>query len=261
MTRIWSGARVDGWRPFFLIATGVIVVFIGWEVADVWGYYASRGELGQDWAFYMDLGRRWLDTGVLYGDRQLTGSAYHVLVNVDNLYPPTAILLFAPFALLPPAISAVVWWVTPIAAVVLAVVRLRPAQWTWPVMALCVFWPRTIGSLIVGNSDVLSAGFVAGGIMWGWPGVLGIYKPSFAPFTLAGSRQRSWWIGLLIVALASLPFVFSGAWGQYLTAARTWDLPWDRPVLNVPLLLIPVIAWVGRRPGRLSSASMGRDRP
>jgi hypothetical protein len=209
----------------------------------------------------MDLGRRWLDTGVLYGDRQVTGSAYHVLVNVDNLYPPTAILLFAPFALLPAAVSAVAWWGIPVSVIVVTVARLRPAPWTWPAIALCVLWPRTIGSVVVGNSDVLSAGFVAGGILWGWPGALGVFKPSFGPFAFAGARQRSWWIGLLVVALASLPFVVSGAWGQYLTVARTWDLPWDRAVLNTPLLLIPVIAWVGRRPGRLSSASMERDEP
>jgi len=145
----------------------------------------------------------------------------------------------------------------PLAVVGYAVARLRPSAWTWPLIALAVFWPRTLGSLIVGNSDLLSAAFVAGGILWGWPGALGFYKPSLAPFGFAGARRRSWWVGLAVVVAVSIPFLVSGAWSQYLVAATHWDLPLDRQVLNIPILLIPVVAWLGRRDRSLSSTGTG----
>ena len=252
-------ARLDSGRGrmAMVVATGVILVLVAWEAVDLWRYFSGRGELAQDWVFYVKLGHRWLDTGVIYGDRQLTGQPYHVLVNDDNQYPPTSILLFAAFAVVPPLISALIWWVAPIAAVVYAVIHLRPSAWTWPVIAFCVFWPRTIGSLIVGNSDLVSAGFVAGGILWGWPGALGFFKPSFAPFGLVGARRRSWWIALAAGLALSVPFLLNGAWADYLTAVRNWDLPWDRAILNIPLLLIPIVAWLGRRDRSLSSEDIG----
>lgn len=244
-------------RQVMLVVTGVLAVLIAWEAVDLWRAFDGRREVGQDWVFYVSLGRQWLDTGVLYGERQLTGLPYNVLVNVDNLYPPPAILLFVPFALVPGPVSAVLWWGIPIAVVVAALARLRPSAWTWPLIALALFWPRTLGSLLVGNSDLLSAAFVAGGILWGWPGVLGIFKPSLAPFALAGARRRSWWLSLAIVAAVSVPFLLGGAWGQYAVAVTHWDLPWDRQVLNIPILLIPVLAWLGRRDRSLSSTRTG----
>jgi hypothetical protein len=240
-------------RVFATVLAGVLIALSVWETADVWQEFASRNGLGQDWAFYVSLGRRWLDSGVLYGDRQLTGT-YHVLVNVDNLYPPPSILVFAAFAVVPTPLSALVWWGMPLGLLVKALVKFRSSPWTWPLMAACVFWPRSLGSLVAGNSDLLSAGFVAGGLIWGWPGVLGVFKPSFGPFALTGIRRRSWWVGLGLVALVSLPFLLGGAWSQYLIAVSHWDLPWDRSILNVPLLLIPVLAWLGRRSGPVSSA-------
>jgi hypothetical protein len=244
-----------------LVATGVLLIVAAWEAVPMWGDHAARDEIGQDWAFYMDLARRWLETGVLYGDRQLTGLPYHVLVNVDNLYPPPAILLFAPFAVVPDPVSALLWWAVPLALVGLVFLRLHPAAWTWPFIAFAIVWPRTLGSLIVGNSDLLSAAFVAGGILWGWPGALGLYKLSVAPFALAGARRRSWWVCLAVIAVVSLAFLVIGAWSQYLTAAANWDLPLDRQVPNIPILLIPVLAWLGRRDRSVSSTLIGKEAP
>lgn len=240
-------------RRFILVVTGVIAVLTIWEFTYWWAHFSSRSEVGQDWEFYVSIGQRWLETGVLYGDRQLSGSPYHVLVNVDNLYPPTAILLFAPFAILPAVVSVLVWWIVPIAVVVLAVFRLRPRLWVWPLIAACMLWPRTLGSLIVGNSDLWSAGFVAGGILWGWPGVAGMFKPSLAPFALAGARRRSWWLAAAGLTVVSLPFLVTGDWADYMVAVLNWDLAWDRAILNIPMLMIPVLAWLGRRPASVSS--------
>ena len=238
---------IDVRRVAFLTATGLLLVLFAIEFVDVWRLFAGRGQIGWDWDFYASLGRRWLDTGVMYGERQLTGQPYHVEINVDNLYPPTAIAWFVPFAVLPAVVSAVLWWALPIAAVVAVLVRFRPALWAWPLMALCLAWPRSVGALVVGNSDLWSAGFVAGGLLWGWPGALGILKPSLAPFVVIGARgahARSWW--LAVVVLGVISFALWGYWPQYLTAATHWELPLDRALASVPLLLLPIAAWAAR---------------
>jgi hypothetical protein len=238
---------IDLRRVALLTLTGLLLVLFAFELVDVWRLFAGRGQIGWDWDFYASLGRRWLDTGVMYGDRQLTGAPYHVEINVDNLYPPTAILWFVPFAVLPAVVSAILWWGLPIAAIVAAVIRFRPALWAYPLMALCLAWPRSVGALVVGNSDLWSAGFVAGGLLWGWPGALGILKPSLAPFAFVGAdgpTRRAWLVSVAALGLASL--ALWSYWPQYLTAATHWDLPWYRALASVPLLLLPIVALVAR---------------
>lgn len=228
-------------RIALLVVTGVALGLAIAEFIEAWREESALGNIGEDYAFYVDLGRRWLNTGVIYGERQLTGLPYHVEINVDNLYPPPAILLFTAFVFLP----WFAWYLVPVGLVGMAVWRARPAIWTWPFMALCLVWPRTQGSFLVGNSDLWSAGFVAAGLLWAWPGVLNLFKPAFGPFALIGIRHRSWWVALAIVTVVSL--LFAGYWGQYLAAATHWDLPVTRSLANVPILLVPIIAWVGRQ--------------
>ena len=228
-------------RIVLLTLTGVLLVLAVAEFLYMWPIEARDDNIGEDYRFYVSLGQRWLDSGVLYGARQLTGEPYHVLINVDNLYPPPAILLFAAFVFLP----WFVWFVVPVILVAYAVWRQRPAMWTWPLMALCLLWPRTQNAFIVGNSDIWSAAFVAAGVVWAWPSVLGLFKPAFLPFALIGIRQRSWWIGLAgfgVVSLLFLPY-----WPESIVAATNWDLPLTRSAANIPILLIPVVAWLGRR--------------
>lgn len=160
-------------RILLLAATGVILGLAVAVFVQIWSSDSQLGNVGEDYASYVSLGRRWLDTGLLYGDRQLTGLPYHIEINVDNLYPPPAILLFAAFVFLP----WFAWYLIPIGLVAFAIWRARPALWTWPLMALCVLWPRTQGSFVVGNTDLWSAGFVAAGLVWNWPSVLGLFKP------------------------------------------------------------------------------------
>ena len=239
MTRQDQRARVV--RILLIALTGVLLGLTAAQFAVVWRTSAELGSIGEDFNFYVQLGRRWLETGVLYGDRQLTGAPYHVEINADNLYPPPAILLFVAFTFLP----WFAWYVIPIGLVAYAILRLRPEVWTWPLLAMCVLWPRTLGSFVVGNSDLWSAGVVAAGVLWGWPSALGLFKPAFAPFALIGVTRKSWWIAVALVAVGSL--LFLPYWGQYITAASNWDAPIWRSLLNTPILLIPVIAWAGRR--------------
>ena len=239
-------------RFLLLTTTGVLLGLAVAGFVYLWINEFSPDRIGDDYDFYVGLARRFLETGVLYGDRQLTGEPYHVLVNIDNLYPPPAILLFIPFVFVP----AILWWAIPILIVAYVVWRQRPSIWTWPLIAFCLLWPRTLGSLIVGNSDIWSACFVAAGLVWAWPTVLGFFKPAFAPFFIIGIRHRSYWMAVgvsAVVALFFLPY-----WPQYVTAATHWDLSIDRSLLNVPMLLIPVIAWLGKTDSRAAQSPSPR---
>ena len=227
-------------RVALLVATGVIAVMAVALFIYLWNEETQLQNVGEDYRFYVSLGQRFLDTGVLYGERQLTGMPYHVEINVDNLYPPPAILLFIPFVYLP----AITWFAIPVLAVAATMWWFRPSLWTWPLIALCLLWPRTQDALIVGNSDIWSAAFVAAGTMLAWPSILGLFKPAFAPFALIGIRHRSWWVTLAIAVVVSL--LFLPYWSQFITAATNWDLPITRSIANTPILFIPILAWVGR---------------
>jgi hypothetical protein len=247
----WVLDRARLFRIVLLTLTGVVLILVVAEFLYLWPGEARDDNIGEDYRYYVSLGQRWLDTGVMYGARQLTGQPYHVLINVDNLYPPPATVLFAAFVFLP----WFVWFAGPVLLVAYAVWRQRPAMWTWPLMGLCLLWPRTQNAFMVGNSDVVSAGFVAAGLIWAWPSVLGLFKPAYLPFVLIGIRHRSWWIGLAgfgVVSLLLLPY-----WPEYVTAATNWDLPLTRNFGSFPILLIPVIAWLGRQP----SAGRRSDQP
>jgi len=232
-----------------IVVAGVVFVLAICELLYLLDWYSQRGRLADDYIFYVELAQRFLRDGTLYGDRQLTGHSYTVLVNIDNIYPPPSIALFIPFAFLP----AVLWWLIPLGVLAYTVWRLKPARWTWPLLAVCLVWPRTIGSLVVGNSDIWSAALVAGGILWGWPGALGLFKPAFGPFALAGARRRSWWVAAgFFTAWSAILWPY---WGQYLVVASNWDVPITRSIANIPLLLLPVIAWLGRSRTRHSPSN------
>jgi hypothetical protein len=84
--------------------------------------------------------------------------------------------------------------------------------------------------------------------MFAWPFVLIVIKPSFLPLALLGARRRSWWIAAAIVGLAALPFGM--LWVDYVTAIRNSGLPLYYSLLQVPIVVAPIVMWLGRtRPG------------
>ena len=199
---------------------------------------------GQDFRFYRDVGDRWLSSGVYYLPRQLEGE-YELALMVDVLYPPPALLLFVPLALLPPGLDGVAWWGVPLAIVALQVWRERPAPWTFMVAGLLLLWPRSYGSFVWGNTDIWLLAAVAGGVLWGWPALLAALKPSFAFLALVGIRDRSWWIGGVILAaisLLALPLWFDYA--RAMTSIRGLGL--DYSLFNLPIALIPLVFHLGR---------------
>lgn len=202
--------------------------------------------LGMDQRYYADVGARWLADGTFYLPHQLSGP-YHVTLLTapgtgDTLYPPNALLLFVPFAVLP----AVLWWAIPIAVTGYALYRLRPESWAWVVMLVLLAWPRAIGAYLFGNTDIWMVAAIAAGAVWGWPALAVTLKPTLAPFALLGVRRRSWWLcAALGVGFVALTWPL---WMDYLTAMRNVrGLGLEYSLGSLPLMLIPVVAWVARR--------------
>jgi hypothetical protein len=206
----------------------------------------ANWELGQDYVFYRDVGSRWLADGSYYLPRQVEGP-YVVRLMEDVLYPPSGLFLFVPTAILGP----VFYWLVPVAVTLYVIRGLNPAPWTWVVMLVLLCYPRAIGAYLFGNTDIWAVAGIAAGIRWGWPAVLLLIKPTFAPFALVGIRHRSWWVAGILLGLASLPML--PLWFDYLDAARFMRIDAGYSLGSLPLLLIPLVAWSGRRPEPLDA--------
>lgn len=195
--------------------------------------------LGMDYRFYRDVGVRWLADGSFYQAHQLVG-AYQVGLMVDVLYPPPALLLFVALTVLP----AVLWWAVPIAVLAFVLSMLRPEPRAQFVMALALAWPGTIGAYLFGDTDIWAAAVVAAGVYWGWPAAFLVLKPVYLPFAIFAIRRRLFWIALgagVLISLAMLPL-----WADYLRAMQYARVSLTYSVSSIPLLLIPVVAWLGR---------------
>jgi Glycosyltransferase family 87 len=230
------------WRLVILLITGVFLTLAAYEAVQLWVYIDAQHAIGLDFAFYKSVGDRWLETGQLYLPHQLSGP-YVVQTEVDVLYPPLALFLFVPFHWLP----FWLWWVIPIAVVGYAVMRFRPAAWTWPLLAFLIFFPKTPSETIYGNSDMWIAACVAAGLLYAWPSVLILIKPSLLPLAFLGVRSRTWWAAVGLLGVANLALL--SLWQEYPTVMRNSSAAWYYSLGNLPMELIPIVAWVGRRAG------------
>jgi hypothetical protein len=202
--------------------------------------------VGVDFVLYRDVAARWLAGGPYFEPYQLAGP-YDIRAG-DVLYPPVGLLLFVPFALLPAAIAWPLWWGIPLGAVAWASWRLRPRREVWPVIALCVAWPTTLLKTWTGNPVIWCVAALALGTLRYWPSVLVLLKPSLAPFALFGANRRSWWLALGGFVLLSLPF--GSMWVDWVTSVV--NSRGGGPLystLEIPMLLLPLVVWLGRRRG------------
>jgi hypothetical protein len=225
------------------LATSIAI--LGFAVAVIVGNVALIRALGgDDFGIYLRHTREWLSGGSFYDARQLTGSPYTLVVG-DSLYPPPFAIVMLPFLILP----GLMWWVLP-AIIVGAVIRQhRPAPWTWPILAICIAYPRTLDLLVRGNPSMLLSASVALATLCGRPGIFAFLKPSLAFLALIGIRNRAWWIAMSLLALVSLAMLAD--WREYLTAATNLqgqDLTYS--LRDIPLAGIAIVAWVGRTRGR-----------
>ena len=229
-------------RILLLTATGLLALLAVGEVVAMFTIPPIiPGMVGHDYRLYMDATRRWLGGGDFYPAWQLTGP--YTAADWPILYPPQALVLFVPFAFLP----ALLWFAIPTILTVWIVISHRPRRWTWPIMlALFAFWPIEWLPYISGTPTIWIVAALAAGTRWGWPAALVLVKPTLAPFALFGIRNRRWWltaVAIAAVGLLALPLTL-----DWLTALS--HLGGGGPAYsleNVPLMLVPLVAWAGRR--------------
>lgn len=225
-----------------LIVLGVVVVFLAAEMFTALSHPEQvLVSIGGDYRMYMEAASRWLASGVWYLPTQLAGP-YDVALG-DVMYPPSSIPLFVPFAFLP----AVLWWAIPTAIVAVSVWAHRPSVLAWALIGVCLAAPYTWFLYANGNPVIWAAAALALGTHRRWAAAGVLVKPSLFPFALFGVRSRGWWAalgaGLLLAA------VFAPMWPDYVRAilnARGQRATVLYSVGDVPLMSLPLIAWLGR---------------
>ena len=227
----WHSERRIIWAGLSLIVLAVAA----WEAVHLWEIIGAQGAIGVDPVFYQDMGRRWLETGTFYTERQLSGP-YETTTLIDNLYPPIALYLFVPFVFLP----LILWWVIPLAIVASVVWYVRPVAWSWPILALVIALPKTVSATIYGNSDLWVAAAVAGGVVLGWPAILAAFKPSLVFFALIGINRISWWFMAAILVVLSRPLL--PLWLQYPDVIRNSTSTAAYSIGNLPFMSLPILA-------------------
>lgn len=235
-------------RIVWLAVGGLAVLLIVQEVS----VFSSWSNPGCDWAIYRDAALRWLNGGSYFLPHQLLGP--RPLEFGDVLYPPAALLLFVPFALLPWAL----WWIVPGAITVGALIRLRPAWWAWAGMAILAASPVGVAYVIGGNPLMAMVAALFAWAAWGTPGSLVFLKPSLLPFALAGIHSRAWWGGVAVLATFSvLTLPLTADWLRIIVATQGTGGPLYG-VREWPTVAIPIVAWLGSPCSQRDRAALRR---
>jgi hypothetical protein len=253
MTGSLPGAEVRAkWaRPIAFALTSVLLVLAAIEL--IWGVYGPpnwRAALGHDLRLYTDQVQTLLAGGPWYHDRQLHGP--YPIEWGDILYPPVAALFFAPWIVLPLAL----WFAIPIGLTSYLIAEWRPRPATWVPMALCILWPSTLLKVISGNPSLWVMLLVALGLRYRWPSALILLKPSFLPLAFMGIRSRGWWVAAGALGVLSLPFLgLTLQYPQVLLDSRSSE-GIGYSLADLPMVLIPAIAWLGRAQVQSHSSSL-----
>ncbi len=219
---------------------------------------ATRDLIAIDANIYFDAAGRWLADGTWYLPRQLQGP-YDIQIG-DVLYPPILLYLLLPFQVLPRAL----WWAIPLAIAAVAVVRIRPPRWSWPVLLLCLAWGPAMAQVVKGNPVMWVMAALSVSVALGWPATLVLIKPSLFPFALLGIRRRAWWLQLALLAALSMPVLaLTLLYPQVILDSRGGGLLYS--LNDVPLLLLPVFAGLAagrlRLPSRRAAATAAAGAP
>lgn len=207
--------------------------------------------VGVDHGIYQQAAQRWVGGGPFYYPEQLSGP--YEIVQGHILYPPVALAWLVPSALLPDLL----WWGIPIVVVATIVVYHRPAVWAWPLIGLCVATFSSVEIIASGNPGIWIAMFVAMGTVWRPAFALVLLKPSLFLFAIPGIRSRGWWVIALAMAATSILLLpMSLDYVQVVLNARGASASLFYSMRDVPLMLVPLIAWIaGRRSRSLAPQS------
>lgn len=223
-----------------VFAIGLAIVLTALQVT---GLFVNPEALSRlvalDFAMYLDHTERALSGGSFYLDRQLHG--HYSILTGDSYYPPTTMLLFAPFLVLP----GLLWWIIPLGIIAAVVVYWRPSPWGLLVIAWSIWWWRSVQIVVLGNPSMWIAAAVAAGTVIRWPLALVILKPTLLPVAALGSSRRSFWLALGVIAVLSLPF--GRQWVDYAHAALDSSVQWSYSLNDLPIVLIGVVAWLSSK--------------
>jgi hypothetical protein len=222
------------------VAQGVLLVIAAWTLGDVAFNFDHRYWTWVDFQLYRDAAASWLGGHGFYHAFQLVGPYGLKHSPQPVLYPPVTLWLLVPFVYLPAAL----WWVIPVLVALAALWWLKPRDWVWVALLLCALWPDSPEEFIDGNPVLWAWAAVWAGVVVPGPAAIALFKPTVAPFALAGMRHRRWWLVLAAGILAAVPF--GTMWGDYVTASRNLQAPMVYFVRDVPLMAMPILAWVGR---------------
>ena len=247
-SRVPDALRID-WRfvasrtkPVIAIAAAILLPFVAFYDFIAVSYLKDHVP-GEDLRIYMEASTRLFSGGSWYLDRQLHGP-YEILPG-DVLFPVTTAPFFWTWNVLPMPL----FWILPAAFFAWFLWQIRPQPLAWLVMPL-FFLIEGPFRLWFGNPDIWVIAVVAAGLIWRWPAALVFLKPSVFPLAFIGVRSRAWWVLSALIGITMLPFAL-----QYVRVAldgQGGGLLYSIRV--VPMLMIPVVAWLGRtrdpQPGR-----------
>ncbi len=192
----------------FRVAPAWLIAAIGaWLViavtSAVWTQVIFTARLASDYEIYLEAGRRALENANPYGD---------FTVGLSFAYPPPALLLFGPLALIPTEIATALWQTSTVAATVAAVFLIwrasgggRPLRFAILAAGLLFLWNPWLETATIGQVNAL--------VMLGWA------------LFVTGLKEDRWrWAGDAGLALAVILKI--------------------TPIL---LLAIPLLTWDWRR--------------
>jgi len=198
--------------------------------------------VGVDRGIYRDAAQRWLSGGFFYYPEQVSGP--YQIVQGHVLYPPAALAWLVPAAYLPDLL----WWGIPVVVIALVVVHHGPPAWAWPLIGLCACTFSSVEIIASGNPGIWIALFAAIGTVWRPAFALVLLKPSLVVFALPGLRSRGWWVmaaALAVVSLVLLPMSLD--YVHVVLNARGTNASILYSIRDVPLMLVPLIAWGSSR--------------
>lgn len=228
-------------RLGLLLATAFTVVTFVVRLAVVFGV-ETGGVVGVDHGIYQQAAQRWLGGGFFYYPEQVAGP--YEIIQGHVLYPPYALPWLVPGAYLPD----VLWWGIPLIVIPAVVVHHRPPLWSWPLIGMLTSMFPSVEIIASGNPGIWIAMFVAIGTIWRPAFALVLLKPSLFLFALPGIRSRGWWIiaiSLAIVSLVLLPLTFD--YVHVVLNAHGPNASIFYSLRDVPLMLVPLVAWAGAR--------------
>ena len=236
----WRFNRRSDRFIFGAIAVGILLLAVR-DLVQGWSFVVAL--TGHDFNLYVDAAARWLAGGPFYPESQLVGT----FPDDGNaiLYPPTALWFLGALAVIPRWLAGALWFAFPFVVLAWQWARMRPFPILWPFLAMIVAWPPTLLSFAVWNSGPVFVGLLALATRYHWPAALIGLKPSVLPFAFWGANRRSWWVTVLILGVASIPFGTMWLdWFRVLGNSQEIDGIWHS-VDQWPMFLWPILVWLG----------------